>query len=91
MTYTPNAAVIWRGPSLTDGSPIVVAVTGTNRESPCVWIFGVLDPVRPLNPIRINAYRGRYEHRAPFPLPGYVIARGKREAVPGEVWAALDA
>ncbi len=89
--YTPHSYVIWRGPSLIDGAPIVVAVTGCNLRSPVAWILPLrTTPAMLDHPIFASVTAGHYAHREPFALPGYVIAHGKREAVPSAVWAALD-
>lgn len=90
MSYLPNAAVVWRGPSLLTGAPTVVVVTGTNRPIPCVWILGPWMRSMPVQALAESVESGQYEHRAPFPLPGYLIAHGDRAAVPDEVWAALE-
>ncbi len=90
MSYAPHCYVIWRGPSLIDGAPIVVAVTGCNRLIPAVWVMCQDRVPHGAEVIWSEAKDGCYAHREPFALPGYLIAHGKRGAVPSAVWAALD-
>lgn len=93
--YSPHGAVVWRGPSLVDGAPLVVLVMGLQREERTLWVF---DERRPRFTHAVTAdrlwdsvQRGRYETREPFALGRYEYMLGpRRAALPSAVWAALD-
>ena len=88
--YVPHAYVIWRGPSMADGAPVLAVVTGAHRPMPAVWVLPQSRAPIGLESVWGDAVYGRVAHRAPFALPGYVLAHGARDALPSDVWRALD-
>jgi hypothetical protein len=78
MTFNPNSAIIWEGPSMLDGAPIIVIATGLAQDSQNTktgnliqtWIMRAdVDPMRAIREGLDASICGDCKHRGARAVP----------------------